>query len=466
MPRDPLDRPSVAIVGTGISGMAAAWLLAPHFDVTVMEADSRMGGHSNTVSVPVAGEDIAVDTGFIVYNEATYPNLTALFEHLNVKTNATNMSFAASLRGGSMEYSGESLRGLIAQKSNLLRPRFWSMLYDLQRFYRLAPEAIGQGADLPGKDTHNALHRMTLGDFLEHHRFGPAFVDDHLLPLSAAIWSAKPGDILDYPIEAFVRFHDNHGLLNFVNRPIWRTVEGGSRSYVKKLTAGYAGSISLNTQLASIRRREDRVELVDNSGQRMCFDHVILATHADQALALLGDPGDVEHELLSAIRYSQNEAWLHSDPALMPNRKSAWASWNFLEEPGNSGELVVTYWMNKLQNLNTDRDMFVTLNPARPPREDYCYRVETYEHPVIDFAALNAQKRLWSLQGKKRTWFCGAYFGAGFHEDGLQSGLAAAEALAAAIGYPHIRRPWKVADESGRIHVSTPAAVQGERLLA
>lgn len=442
--------------------MSAAWLLAPHFDVTVLEADTRVGGHSNTVSVSLSGEVVDVDTGFIVFNEATYPNLTALFKHLEVETNATNMSFAASMRGGSMEYSGESLSGLIAQKRNLLRPRFWSMLYDLQRFYRMAPAEIRQNN--PAAST--ITNAMTLGQFLDYHRFGSAFIDDHLLPLSAAIWSANPRDILDYPVEAFVRFHDNHGLLNFVNRPIWRTVVGGSRSYVKKLTAGYSKSIVLDAQLAIIRRHQDGVDLIDTRGQSMRFDHVILATHADQALALLDDPSVKEQDLLSAIRYRRNEAWLHSDPTLMPKRKSAWASWNFLQEPGEDERLVVTYWMNKLQKLNTKQDMFVTLNPVSQPRAGLCHRVETYEHPVVDFAALNAQKQLWSLQGANRTWFCGAYFGAGFHEDGLQSGLAAAEAFAAANGRPQVRRPWRVTDESGRIHIPVRDHVQAERQAA
>ncbi len=442
--------------------MSAAWLLAPHFDVTVLEADNRIGGHSNTVSIPLSGKEVDVDTGFIVFNEATYPNLTALFQHLGVETQGTNMSFAASMRGGSMEYSGESLGGLIAQKSNLLRPRFWSMLYDLQRFYRMAPAAIRQNN--PGASA--ITNSMTLGQFLNHHRFGSAFIDDHLLPLSAAIWSANPGDILNYPVEAFVRFHENHGLLNFTNRPIWRTVVGGSKNYVKKLTAGYSQSIVLDAQLASIRRHQDGVDLIDILGKSMRFDHVILATHADQALELLGDPSARERDLLSAIRYSRNEAWLHSDPALMPKRQTAWASWNFLQESGEHERLVVTYWMNKLQKLNTNRDLFVTLNPNVEPRADLCHRVETYEHPVVDFAALNAQKHLWSLQGINRTWFCGAYFGAGFHEDGLQSGLAAAEALAAANGCPEIRRPWRVADESGRIHVTVRDHVPAERQAA
>lgn len=454
------NRPSVAIVGTGISGMSAAWLLASNFDVTVFEAAGRIGGHTNTVTCSIAGEDIAVDTGFIVYNEQTYPNLAALFDHLGVKTGETNMSFAASLRGGSTEYSGETLAGLIAQKRNIFRPRFWSMLLDLQRFYRLAPAASQPGIGY----TEN--QHATLGDFLERHKFGPAFIEDHLLPLSAAIWSAPPSEILNYPVEAFVRFHENHGLLKFVNRPIWRTVEGGSSSYVEKLTAGYSDTIRLNSKVCSIRRTGTGVELTEEKGNRATFDHVVLATHANQALAMLSDPSELERNLLSGFRYSRNEAWLHSDPTLMPKRKKVWASWNFLSSENQRNDLVVTYWMNKLQNLQTEQDLFVTLNPQSPPRENLCHCIESYEHPVNDFAALNAQKKLWSLQGTNGTWFCGAYFGAGFHEDGLQSGLAVAEQLVAQAGNNKTHRPWKLENESGRIHIGDLKSNRPTKVMA
>jgi predicted NAD/FAD-binding protein len=440
MPRDSFRQDRIAIVGTGISGLSAAWLLAPDNDITVYEEADRTGGHSNTVSLDFNGREVSVDTGFIVFNEVTYPNLTALFDHLKVATHATNMSFAASLRGGDFEYSGESIPGLFAQKTNLVRGRFWAMLYDLQRFYRHAPG-----------DARAPLYRgQTLGEYLLVKKYSDAFVNDHLLPLSAAIWSAAPGDMLDYPLEAFVQFHDNHGLLNFVGRPVWRTVRGGSRVYVDKLTKRFADRIRTCSGVVSINRRADGVEIVDRTGKVELFDHVVIASHADQALAMLGDPSPEERRLLSAFRYSRNEAYLHSDTALMPRRKKVWASWNFIESEPGEDRLVVSYWMNKLQDVGACADLFVTLNPVQLPREDLCHRVETYEHPVIDRAAIDAQKQLWSLQGVNRTWFCGAWFGAGFHEDGLQSGLAVAEQLGG------VRRPWTVANESGRIH-SQPA---------
>lgn len=444
MSRDNFRQNSIAICGTGISGLSAAWLLAPDNDITIYEEADRTGGHSNTVPVAVNGREVSVDTGFIVYNEVTYPNLTALFDYLDVPTHATNMSFAASLRGGETEYSGESIPGLFAQKSNLLRGRFWAMLYDLQRFYRHAPA-----------DARALQHReQTLGEYLRAKKYCDAFVNDHLLPLSAAIWSAAPGDMLDYPLAAFVQFHDNHGLLKFAGRPVWRTVRGGSRVYVDRLTQRFADRINTKSGVVSIHRRVDGVEIVDRTGRVELFDNVIIASHADQALAMLADPSPEEQRLLSCFRYSQNEAFLHSDPALMPRRKKVWASWNFIESETGEDRLVVSYWMNKLQDLGTCPDLFVTLNPVQAPREDLCHRVETYEHPVIDRTAIDAQKQLWSLQGVNRTWFCGAWFGAGFHEDGLQSGLAVAEQLGG------VRRPWTVANQSGRIHVEPVAKMQ------
>lgn len=447
MPRDSIRRPSVAVIGSGISGLAAAWLLSRRCEVTLYEAASRPGGHSNTVDIALDGRMTPVDTGFIVFNEATYPNLVALFDHLGVATYGTNMSFAASLRGGSMEYSGESYGGLLAQRRNAFRPRFWSMLYDLQRFYRSAPAALGQ--------PHIAS--QTLGQFLSENGYGAPFVEDHLLPLSAAIWSATPGDILQYPVEAFIRFHDNHGLLKFTDRPVWRTVLGGSRQYVERIIADFDGSLVLDAKLNAVRRTPGGVELFEKTGICGRFDHVVFATHANQALALLADPSPEEHRLLSSFRYSQNEAWLHSDDTLMPRRRAVWASWNFIDEGATPGQLVVSYWMNKLQRLDTSRNVFVTLNPSRLPREETVHRLELYEHPIIDSAALAAQKSLWSLQGLAGTWFCGAHFGSGFHEDGLQSGLAVAESLAQQEGFSDLRRPWRVANESGRIHVKQVA---------
>jgi predicted NAD/FAD-binding protein len=424
------ERKRIAVIGTGISGMAAAWLLNQGNDITVYECDSRPGGHTNTVTVPGPHGEIAVDTGFIVYNELTYPNLTALFGHLGVATQPSEMTFAVSLGGGDVEYSG-SLAGLFAGKRNLLRPRFWSMLRDLQRFYREAPRDLAM------------LERLhtTLGDYLEAGAYGAAFRDDHLLPMGASIWSTPVRQVLDYPAAAFIRFQENHGLLKLRNRPQWRTVCGGSRSYLERLTAPYKNRIRLGTAVTGIRRDADAVAVRDASGHTAHYEAVVIACHADQALALLTDADANEQRLLGAFHYSSNVAVLHSDPTLMPRRRAVWSSWNYI---GSDSDVpTVSYWMNALQNIPAETPLFVTLNPPFEPR--CAFRHEVYEHPLFDAAAIAAQRQLWSLQGRRRTYFCGAYFGAGFHEDGLQSGLACAEALGG------MRRPWSVANESGRI---------------
>lgn len=432
-----VKRRTVAVVGGGISGLAAAWLLARSRDVTLFERDGRLGGHANTVDVPGPdGSPLAVDTGFIVFNEATYPNFCALLDHLGVPSLPTEMSFSVSLDGGKLEYSGTNLAGLFAQRRNILRPRFWSMLQDLLRFYRQAPR------DAAGLDDGV----VSLGDYLRAGRYGQAFLDDHLLPMASAIWSAPCAEILSYPASAFIRFHDNHGLLKLAGRPAWRTVVGGSRSYVAALRADLEGRIATGVAVTSVHRGANgaRLQLADGSTER--FDEVVLATHADDTLALLADASGEEQAILGAFRYSENLAVLHSDPGLMPQRRAAWSSWNHIGDRRRPNDpCAVTYWMNRLQGLPGDRDLFVTLNPPVSPREETIIRTESYRHPLFDAAAIGAQSRLWSLQGHRNTWFCGSYFGAGFHEDGLQAGLAVAEDLGG------IRRPWDVDNDSGRI---------------
>lgn len=444
-PGRPLD---IAIVGSGISGMSAAWLLSQGHRVTVYEQERRLGGHSHTVEAPSrdGGAPIPVDMGFIVYNEANYPNLTALFEHLGVHTLWSDMSFGVSLDGGRLEYSSNSALSLFAQKRNLLSPRFWSMLTDLVRFYREAPAHC------------SALDRSltSLGDYLCDQGYGRAFQDDHLLPQAAAIWSTSARGIRDFPAAAFIRFCQNHGLLKIQNRPEWRTVAGGSRAYVEKLTAAYADRVRLGRAVKAIRRDADGVEVLDVQGAVRRFDHVVLAAHADQSLAMLEDPSAEERALLGAFRYTPNRAVLHTDARLMPQRKSCWSSWNYVgKRPDgpdeDTGDLCVTYWMNRLQKLPAHTPLFVTLNPGEEPADETVIHAETYEHPLFDAAAIRAQRQLWSLQGARNTWYCGAYFGSGFHEDGLQSGLACAEALGG------VRRPWRVAGESDRIHLTPPA---------
>ena len=421
---------NIAVVGSGIGALSCAWLLSRKHRVTLYEKGERLGGHANTVSVRTPQGEVDVDTGFIVFNDATYPNFIALLEHLGVGNRATDMSFAVSLDQGRYEYSAPAL---FAQKRNALNPRFWSMLGEILRFYRTAPAQL---AALTDPD-------LTLGGYLKREGFSEAFRDEHLLPMAAAIWSSPAHTLLDYPAESFIRFCGNHGLLKLVGRPQWRTVAGGSRAYVERLARDIT-DVRLNHGVTSIRRSEHGVMVQDEHGGAERFDHVVIGAHADQALTMLAQPTALEQELLGAFRYSRNLTILHSDPSLMPRRKRAWASWNYI---GADHGLCVTYWMNRLQGLS-GQDLFVTLNPARPPRAGTLLRSEIYEHPIFDPAAIRAQKRLWSLQGQGGVWFCGAHFGAGFHEDGLQAGLAVAEQLGG------VRRPWSVRDESGRIHLT------------
>lgn len=440
----------IAVIGAGVTGLSAAWLLSTRHRVTLYEAGPRLGGHSNTVMVDTLEGRIPVDTGFIVYNEYTYPNLVALLDFLGVGTKASDMSFAVSMDAGAVEYCGSGLGGLFAQKRNIASPRFLRMFADLVRFYR---NAKADTRDLSG---------VTLDAYLDEGRYSRAFRDLHLYPMAAAIWSTPAGRIGDYPAEAFIRFCRNHRLLELGERPRWRTVEGGSVEYVRKLDALIGDDIRLATPVSEIVRGPDGVEVRDGTGSSQVFDHVVLATHADQSLAMLADADERERGVLGAFRYSSNRAILHKDERLMPARRSVWSSWNYMADgPGaDRRPPSVTYWMNPLQNLPTTENLFVSLNSRVEPREDLVVREFLYDHPLFDTAALAAQPLVWSLQGRRNTWFCGAWMGAGFHEDGLQSGLAVAEALGG------VRRPWLVPDESGRVFVGPPPDLAGAELTS
>lgn len=428
----------IAVIGSGISGLSAAWLMSQSAPVTVYEGDNRLGGHSNTVTVAGSEGDIDVDTGFIVYNERNYPNLVELFRTVGVETQASNMSFAVSLNGGKMEYSGSGLNGLMGQRGNIVRPKFWGMLRDLLRFYREAPLALSS----------STVEDVTIGEYLDANGYGPGFIDNHLLPMGAAIWSASLEEMRAYPFKAFVRFFVSHGLLTLKDRPQWRTVDGGSRQYVNRLQQDLP-DIRLSTRVISVERNSNGVHILDEHGNREIFSDVVIAAHADQALLMLGDASAEERNMLGSFRYTDNEVVLHTDPSLMPKRKRTWASWNYIGEAGRDGapSLCVTYWMNRLQNIPMTDPLFVTLNPIREIAPENILRLIHYMHPIFDRAALEAQRNLWRIQGKNGIWFCGAYCGYGFHEDGLQSGLAVAEAISGR------KRPWTVANESGRIHL-------------
>ena len=432
-PSAPLN---IAVIGSGISGLSSAWLLSKNHKVTLFEQDPRLGGHTNTVDVMTSAGTIAVDTGFIVFNERCYPNLVALFNELGVRYQGTDMSFGVSLDKGRLEYSGSnSISTLFAQKRNLFRPRFWGMIRDLLRFYK---QSAAWMESLPDD--------LSLGELLKREKFGPGFCEDHLLPMGAAIWSTPVEKFMAYPAKTFLRFCDNHGLLQVNERPQWQTVIGGSREYVKRISNSFNGEIRLNCGINNVHRFPDHVVLTDSKGDKHRFDHVVMASHADQSLAMLDDANADEKRLLGAFGYEQNNAVLHRDERLMPVLGEVWSSWNYLADSTQQGSKVsVSYWMNSLQHLPCHEQLIVTLNPLRKARNHLIYQEFSYQHPVFGEAALNAQKHLWSLQGTQRTWFCGSYFGYGFHEDGIQSGLAVAEQLGGAL------RPWTADNASGRI---------------
>jgi predicted NAD/FAD-binding protein len=386
------------------------------------------------VEIDHGGRRIAVDTGFIVYNEHNYPELTALFDHLGVETVASDMSFSVSADGGRFEWCGrgrtlgEILDGVFAQRSNLTSPSFLWMLREMARFNRTSVEDRDAGR----------LAGLTLGEYLTKRRFSGRLVHDYLVPMGAAIWSTPVDRMLEFPAENFVAFFDNHRLLHH-DRPIWRTVKGGSRMYVEKLTARFRDRLRLGAAVTSIERTKHGVIVTDTLGGRNIYDQVVIAAHSDQALAMLADATDQERATLGAIRYAPNAVYLHRDLRLMPQRKRAWASWNFLRANGcgaPGGDVAVTYWTNNLQGIDADCPLFVSLNPPVEPAPALTFAKFCCEHPQFDAAAFAAQKQLDLIQGTRRTWFCGAWTGYGFHEDGLRSGLMVAEALGAAV-------PWR-----------------------
>jgi predicted NAD/FAD-binding protein len=422
----PNRRQKIAVVGTGIAGSLAAYRLSNHHDVTVFEADSRIGGHTNTVDVTIGGQQWAVDTGFIVFNDWTYPNFIQLLDELGVDSQTSDMSFSVRCERTGLEYNGASLNALFAQRSNLFRPKFYRMLREILRFNREAPALLDMTGD-----------SISLGQYLDQKGYSSQFVEHYIVPMGSAIWSSTPGGMARVPAKFFVRFFTNHGLLSVKNRPTWRVIKGGSNTYMNKLVAGHRDRIRLNCAVQSIRRFPDYVEVKAEGALAERFDQVFLACHSDQALKMLADPTPREQATLGAIRYQQNEAVLHTDSSLMPRRRLAWAAWNYhipAAKTWPEDRVALTYNMNILQSLAAPVDFCVTLNYRQAIDPDKIIQSIEYMHPIFTEKAVNAQQHQRAVNGAQRTYYCGAYWRNGFHEDGVVSTMNALEHFRDDIG--------------------------------
>jgi uncharacterized protein len=408
----------IAIIGAGISGLTAARGLCYEHDVTLFEANAYVGGHTNTVDVEIEGRRWAVDTGFIVFNDWTYPNFLALMDELGVASQPTDMGFSVHCARTGLEYCGSSINQLFAQRGNLCSASFWRMLRDILRFNREAPRLLEEPGDL-----------FPLGEYLARGRYSPGFIEHYIAPMGAAIWSTDPRTILRFPARSFVEFFANHGLLSVNDRPQWRVIKGGSRSYIGPLTAPFTDRIRLNCPVLHVHRHAAAVELVLRDGHRPSFDAVLFACHSNQALAMLATPTEVERDVLGAIPYQSNRAVLHTDQRQLPRRRRAWAAWNYRIPAATSDTVSVTYNMNILQGLEAKTQLLVTLNPPPDLDAEKIIREMDYEHPVYTGTGVAAQRRHAELMGPNRSFYCGAWWGYGFHEDGVKSGLAAATAI-------------------------------------
>lgn len=414
----------IAVVGAGISGLASAWLLSAHHEVVLFEANDYPGGHTHTHDIELQGRRYAVDTGFIVHNPRNYPLLNSLFERLGVASQRTTMSFSASDEASGIEYGASSFDALFCQRRNLWSPRFWSMLRDLRRFYREAPALL----TLPGAGP-------TLGRYLEENRYGEAFRNLHLVPMASALWSSPADRILRFPAQYLVRFMANHHMLQMTGRPEWRVVQGGSRHYVEALTARWDVDMRLSTPVRGIHRDDAGVRvLTDQADER--FDEIVIACHSDQALRLLADASALEHEILGAIAYQSNDVVLHTDARMLPRERKAWAAWNAHIPASPGTECTVSYCMNLLQSLDAPVPLIVTLNRTDAIDPARMLRRMRYHHPVYTENSVAAQARRAEIQGLRRTWFAGAYWGWGFHEDGIRSAVEMVEAMGLPVTWP------------------------------
>jgi uncharacterized protein len=414
----------IAVIGSGISGLASAWLLSRGHHVVLYEAQSRLGGHTHTHRVTMDGTTYAVDSGFIIYNTRHYPLLTRLFAELGIVSQASTMSFAVRNERSGLEYNAANLNGLFCQRRNLVSPRFLGMVRDLLRFYREAPAVLAD----------DRLD-LTLEEYLVDQRYGDAFIADHLIPMGSALWSCPSADVLAFPVRHFVQFMVNHQMLQVADRPGWQVVQGGSSQYVAALRARWSVDERAGLPVRQVRRFQSHVEVKTDSGAER-FDHLVMACHSDQALTLLADASFQERDILSAIRYQANDVMLHSDSSVLPSRRRLWAAWNVLVSNRAGSPYVVSYCMNRLQRLTSPQPLIVTLNGEGSVDADRLIERMRYEHPVFSRAAVAAQRRKDDIQGTRRTWYAGAYWGWGFHEDGMRSAVAIAHAFGIDWPYP------------------------------
>ena len=400
----------IGVIGSGVSGLVSALTLQEKFEVSLFEKNSKLGGHSNTVTIEQENNKYSVETGFIVLNDKNYPIFTSLLKHLNIGVNNSSMSFSVSVDKGQFEYSSSYI-GLLGQTKNIIDPKYWGMLRDINYFYNNAL-----------KDVKDCPDNETLGQFLKRFNYSNKFIDYHLVPMTASIWSCPTKSILNFPIKSLLVFFENHKLLNIYNRPKWSTVNKGSREYVKKIQSLLKGKIYTNAKVNKISKSKEGIKVHYQDGIKT-FDKVILACHADQSSEILIENFSEEANLLKDFKYQKNTSILHSDINFMPKRKSVWSSWNYITETGNSGNLSITYWMNELQGINSPKPILLSLNPKILPNPDLIYGQYSYSHPILDNNAINIQKKLSSIQGKNNLWFCGAWTGFGFHEDGVKSAV-------------------------------------------
>ena len=400
----------IGVIGSGVSGLVSALTLQEKFEVSLFEKNSKLGGHSNTVTIEQENNKYSVETGFIVLNDKNYPIFTSLLKHLNIGVNNSSMSFSVSVDKGQFEYSSSYI-GLLGQTKNIIDPKYWGMLRDINYFYNNAL-----------KDVKDCPDNETLGQFLKRFNYSNKFIDYHLVPMTASIWSCPTKSILNFPIKSLLVFFENHKLLNIYNRPKWSTVNKGSREYVKKIQSLLKGKIYTNAKVNKISKSKEGIRVHYQDGIKT-FDKVILACHADQSSEILIENFSEEANLLKDFKYQKNTSILHSDINFMPKRKSVWSSWNYITETGNSGNLSITYWMNELQGISSPKPILLSLNPKILPNPDLIYGQYSYSHPILDNNAINIQKKLSSIQGKNNLWFCGAWTGFGFHEDGVKSAV-------------------------------------------